>query len=145
MFELLKCTVASKLGLQLVARPKLQATKTLWWLVLLTQLVQVGRTRSHLNNANATRLAMSFKKNTLCKVVRHECGQDHIRILASLPHIIRWALQDLSVRHCVHHFCCLATQNATPPAAAAANETRAELRELSLQRANIVCCWPADE
>ncbi len=39
--------------------------------------------------------------------VRHECGQDHIRILASLPqhviYLISWGLQDLSVQHCVHH------------------------------------------
>ncbi len=35
-------------------------------------------------------------------------------------------------------------QAAPPPATAAAHETRAELRELSLQRAKTVCCWPVD-
>jgi len=74
------------------------------------QSVLVGHTRSHLNDADATRLAMSLQKNTLCKVVGHECGQDLIGMLASLPDPISWALQGLSVRHCVHHVCCLETQ-----------------------------------
>jgi hypothetical protein len=91
--------------------PKLEAAKTqLSWLVVWVQAVVVRHTRSHLNDANATRLAMSLQKNTLCKVVGHECGQDLIGMLASLPDPISWALQGLSVRHCVHHVCCLATQ-----------------------------------
>jgi hypothetical protein len=91
--------------------PKLQAAKALlWWLVVSVQSVLVGHTRSHLHDANATRLAMSLQKNTLCKVVGHECGQDLIGMLASLPDPISGALQGLSVRHCVHHVCCKATQ-----------------------------------
>ncbi len=74
------------------------------------QSALVGHTRSHLNDANATRLAMSLQKNTLCKVVGHECGQEVIGMLASLPDAISWALQGLSVRHCVDHVCCWATQ-----------------------------------
>ncbi len=74
------------------------------------QSVLVCHTRSHLNDANATRLAMSLQKNTLCKVVGHQCGQDLIGMLASFPDPISWALQGLSVRHCVHHVCCKATQ-----------------------------------
>jgi hypothetical protein len=70
----------------------------------------MGYTRSQLKNANGTRLAISFKKKALCKVVRSDCGQEHIRILDSLPHVISWALQGLSVRQCVHHVSCLATQ-----------------------------------
>jgi hypothetical protein len=109
----------------------------------------MGYTRSQLKNANGTRLAISFKKKALCKVVRPDCGQEQIHILDSLPHVISWALQGLGVRHCVHHALLLGNPNPTqpqaaPPPAAAAHERRANLRELSLQRAKAVCCWPAD-